>query len=690
MYGQYRETKFEALGLMYRLEQLASRLMEKVLERINFEYISAKTLNSIYEALVLFKMGLELMGMVNQNFNSTLEMFRYSLNSTSVTLGQYMNIFRFMAQHIKELINEYFIRVYDETINVVIPQIFDESKETVARESEKFYREILSSTFLIRELDRLIADSLDLANSMLENYSEAHIHNMMAFNPDLVISPLNRETLEMDNPVFLGAKAYYLKKLIHYGLPVPPGFVLTTEVYRHRDTIWQHANMSLELDKLIREHLAGIEAAARLEYGNTRRPMLLSVRSGTAISMPGAMSTFLNIGMNDKLAEALGRKPETAWMGWDCYRRFIQSWGMSHGVNRDYFDEIMARFKLKYGVDRKLNFSAAQMRELALEYKKTLNEHDVFIVENPFEQLKQAIGNIFDSWSAERAVAYRKHLQIADEWGTAVIVQKMVTGNRSRESGSGVVFTHNPKLKKPGINLYGDFTLCSQGEDIVAGLVYPLPISESQREDDYPDCEMSLETAFPLIYQRLQAIAVELIEQHGYNNQEIEFTFESSRPEDLYVLQIREQNIIQMERVGVFSSPVGEMKPVGKGIGAGGGCMSGIVAFSMEDLISNQKEHPGEQQILVRPDTVPDDIQMIFLCDGLVTSRGGVTSHAAVAAEKLGKVCVVNCKELVVDEAGQRCLINGHGVKKGDSLSIDGKLGHIFAGSYPVEFVYPG
>lgn len=690
MYGQYKETKFEALGLMYRLEQVASRLIEKILEGINFEYISAKTLNSIYEALVLFKTGLELVGMVNQNFNSTLEMFRYSLNSTSVTLGQYMNIFRFMAQHIKELINEYFMRVYDETINIVIPQIYDQRKETIARESEKFYREILSSTFLIQELDRLISDSLNMINSMLENYSEDHIHNMMAYNPDLAISPLNRETSKMDNPVFLGAKAYYLKKLIRYGLPVPPGFVLTTEVYRHKETILKHSYMSLELDKLILKHLAEIEEAEKLKFGSTGRPILLSVRSGTAISMPGAMSTFLNIGMNDALAEALGRNPATAWMGWDCYRRFIQSWGMSHGVDRDYFDEIMTRFKLKYGVERKLNFSAAQMREIALEYKKTLNEHGVFIVENPFAQLKQAINNIFDSWSAERAVAYRKHLQIADEWGTAVLVQKMVMGNRSSRSGSGVVFTHNPKLKKPGINLYGDFTLCSQGEDIVAGLVYPLPISESQREDDYPDCEMSLETAFPRIYQRLREIAVELIEKHSYNNQEIEFTFESENPEDLYVLQIREQNIIHKEKVAVFSAPAGEMRLIGKGIGAGGGCMSGIVAFDMEDLTGNQKEHPGARHILIRPDTVPDDIQMIFMCDGLVTSRGGVTSHAAVAAEKLGKVCVVNCKELVVDERKKQCVINGYTVKKGDTLSIDGKLGHIFAGSYPVEYVYPG
>ncbi len=687
MYGQYKEPKFEALGLMYRLEQVASRLVEKILEEVELDYISAKTLNNIYEVLVLFKTGLELDGMVNQNFNSTLEMFRYSLTSTSVTLGQYMNIFRFMSQHIKELINEYFIRVYDETINVVVPQIFDDSPETIAKESEIFYRDILSSAFLVQELDQFIANSLNMINNMLENYSEEHIHNMMSYNPDLAISPLDRKTLEMDNQVFLGAKAYYLKKLMAYGLPVPPGFVLTTEVYRHKETIFDHPSMSHELDKIIYKQLIKIEKKTGLKFGSTEKPLLLSVRSGTAISMPGAMRTILNVGMNDKTARALDKNQETAWMGWDCYRRFIQSWGMSNGVDRDCFDEVMVRVKNKYGVERKAFFTAEQMKELALEYKKTLNEHDLFIAENPYDQLKQAINNIFNSWSSPRTTAYRKHLQIANEWGTAVLVQKMVMGNRSKHSGSGVVFTHNPKLKKPGINLYGDFTLCSQGEDIVAGLVYPLPVSENQRTDEFYENDISLESAFPEIYRRLHGIATELIEKYSFNNQEIEFTFESDHPDDLYILQIREQNIVQQEKVAVFSTPIEEMEPIGSGIGVGGGSMSGIVSFDMKDLIENKQKYPDEKHILFRPDTVPDDIQMIFKCDGLVTSRGGVTSHAAVAAEKLGKVCIVNCKELIVYDDKKYCTINDFVIRKGDAISIDGKAGNIYSGSFNVIYV---
>ncbi|MBS3948468.1 MAG: hypothetical protein KGZ57_09275 [Dethiobacter sp.] len=677
MYGQYREPKFEALGLMYRLEQVASRLIEKMIEGINLEYISAKTLNSIYDLLILFKAGLELDGVVNQNFNSTLEMYRYSLTSSSVTLGQYMNIFRFMAQHIKELISEFFIRVYDETINVVVPQIFDDSPETTTRVAEIFYRDTLASSFLLQELDRFLANLINMIDRMIGNYSAIQIHNMMRYNPDLAVSPLSRETVQMDNQFFLGAKAYYLKKMIAYRFPVPDGFVLTTEVYRHKETIYKHPYMSLELEKMILKHIHDMEISENMKFGCAGRPLLLSVRSGTAISMPGAMSTFLNVGLNDTIAEALGKNPATAWMGWDSYRRFIQSWGMSYGLDRDLFDEVMIRCKQKYGVERKSDFSAEQMREVATEYRKTLNENGVFIVDNPLAQLKQAINNVFDSWSSKRAIAYRTHLQIADEWGTAVVVQKMVMGNRSKRSGSGVVFTRNPKLKTPGINLYGDFTLCSQGEDIVAGLVYTMPISESQCADDDHNRPLTLESAFPRIYQRLREKAVSLIERYGFNHQEIEFTFESDDPRDLYLLQIKEQNIAQT-KLSAFSVPAEEMILIGKGIGAGGGCLSGIVSFDMEDLICNKTRLPGAAHILVRPDTVPDDIQMIFLCDGLITSRGGVTSHAAVTAEKLGKVCVVNCKELVVHNRKKQCVINEHLIKTGDTVFIDGQAGNIY------------
>ncbi|NLM21806.1 MAG: hypothetical protein GX207_08690 [Peptococcaceae bacterium] len=685
MYGQYREPKFEALGLMYRLEKVASRIMENILADFKLDYITAKTLKKIYEVLILFKTGLALDGMENQNFNSNLEMFRFCLTSPSFTLGQFINIFEFMALDIKEIINEYFIRFYDDALNVVVPQLFDNSKETLYKKSETFYREVLSSAFLIQLLDNFIAYAINKLRKIMNDYSEKQINNMMTYDPDLTVSTFETSTEELDNRAFLGAKAYYLKKLISYNFPVPPGFILTTEVFRHKDTVMEHMNMNLEFEELLAKHVAEIERVSGLEFGNPERPLLLSVRSGTAISLPGAMSTFLNVGLTDEIVEILAQKQENAWMTWDSYRRLIQCWGMSKGIRRTIFNNLMDEAKQKYGIAKKADFTARQMKELVAEYKEVLAGYKVYLDQEPFGQLKQAIFMVLDSWNAERAKAYRNHLQIAEEWGTAVIIQKMVMGNRSHKSGSGVVFTHNPKLSKPGINLYGDFTLCSQGEDIVAGLVHTLPISENQRLEDYPDSSISLQTAFPKIYNRLKELASKLIYELGFNNQEIEFTFESENPEDLYILQTREQIISPKEKMQFFSTPLEKMKLLGRGIGTGDKCLSGMVCFDMQDLLRFRLEYPDEKYILIRPDTVPDDIDKIFLCDGLITSRGGVTSHSSVTATKLGKTCILNCKELVVHDDLKQCTINGVVLKAGDFISIDGKAGNIFLGKYPIH-----
>lgn len=687
MYGQYIEPKFEALGLMYRLEKVASKLMTSILSDMKLDYITAKTLSRMYRILNQFKIGLALDGMENQNFNSNLEMMNYSLTSPSFTLGQYINIFEFMAQDIKEIINEYFLRVYDETLGIVVPQIFDQTKETLLKKSENFYREILSSAFLIQQLDNFISDSINKLQNIVDTYSDQYIRNMITYNPDLTFSPFDRPTIEMDNRVFLGAKAYYLKKLTAYNFPIPTGFVLTTEVFRHKDTIFGHPYMSLELEKKIMRNVAEIERVSKLKFGTGKKPMLLSVRSGTAISLPGAMSTFLNVGMNDEVAETLAKNPETAWMGWDAYRRFIQSWGMSNGIERNVFDAVIAEYKKKFFVDQKSNLSPDQMKEIVLEYKQILKDNDVYISDDPYVQLRHAIVNVLDSWDSDRAKSYRKHLQIADEWGTAVIVQKMVMGNRSLKSGSGVVFTHNPKMNRPGINLYGDFTLCSQGEDIVAGLVHTLPISESQRKDDYQDSSMSLQSDFPAVYRRLMEFATELIDKFGFNNQEIEFTFESEDPKDLFILQIREQIIMIKEKQAIFNVPIERMKFAGRGIGIDGGCISGIVSFNMDDMKANKKKNPNKKHILIRPDTVPDDIPIIFICDGLVTGRGGVTSHAAVTAAKLGKVCIVNCRALKVNDLNNTCTINTMIINSGDLISIDGNSGNIYLGRYPIDYI---
>ena len=694
MYGQYMEPKFEALGLMFRLEKSAEKLMVQLLQSLNLEYITAKTFRHILEVLELFKQGLELDGIHNQGFNSNFEMFKYSLTSPSVTLEQYINIFQFMAQDIKQIINEYFLDVYKNRLKQVIPQLFAfknpnshaNNKHLYHIESEKFFRENLTSAFLVQDLDNFITNIISTLRAMIENYSSDFIKQIMTYDPDLAISSLYKETIEMDNPIFLGAKAYFLKKLVSYNFPIPPGFVLTTEIFRHKDNIKEHPYITQEIDDFVVKNIREIEKHTGKEFGNPDNPLLFSVRSGTAISMPGAMRTFLNVGMNDEIAESFSKKPGHAWTAWDCYRRFIQSWGMAFGIERDIFDQSMLDHKEKHDVALKIDFTPLQMKKIVNSYKEILKEHGIYIEKKPFEQLKQAIFSVIDSWSAARAISFREHLQIADEWGTAVIVQKMALGNLSPSSGTGVVFTNNPLNDKSGVNLYGDFTPYSQGEDIVSGLVHTLPISEYQRKQYDIGSTLSLESAFPDIYKALLELSMQLIEKYGFMHQEIEFTFESANSKDLYILQTRKQKLKKQKPDSTFVLTPDQMQLIGLGIGIGGGALSGILAFDQEDLDLFVNKYPDKKLILIRPDTVPDDIPLIFKCHGLITAKGGITSHAAVTAGSLGKVCVVNCKGLIVNQREKSCTINKVQFYSGDQISIDGNLGNIYKGMYDILY----
>jgi pyruvate, orthophosphate dikinase len=320
----------------------------------------------------------------------------------------------------------------------------------------------------------------------------------------------------MDNQVFLGSKAYHLKNLAIHGFPIPPGFVITSEVFRRRNAIMGLKELRKEMDDMIRKHLEQLEKSSGRGYGNPNNPLLLSVRSGTAISMPGAMDTILNVGLNDELVEQISQQEKYSWSIWDSYRRLLQSWGMANGIERDTFDQVMIDFKQQLQVTKKLEFEPADMKRIAMAYKQVLMDFNVAFEENLFEQLIQTINMVFESWSSERAFVYRRHLQISDNWGTAVIVQQMIFGNLNNNSGTGVIFTQNPQRERPGVHLYGDFTMRSQGEDIVAGLVKPLPVSESQRR--YANIQAaSMQTIYPDIYKRLFDLATELTENYGYS-----------------------------------------------------------------------------------------------------------------------------------------------------------------------------
>ena len=695
MYGQYSEPKFESLGLIFRLERLADFLINRLINQINLDYMTIDGFHHAAKILELFKEGLKLNGISSENFNSNLAMLHYSFKTSTFSMDQFVNIFSFLTLNIKDIIENYYISPFNSSLKIVLSQdIKEKMKKDISmtnqdhifyKKSEEFYRNIISSAFLVQHLDNYISRILVTLKAMIEKLKPEVIHMLLNYDPKLLISSFHQLTPKVDNQTFLGAKAYYLKKLYSYKFPVPPGFTLTTEWFRDRTAIRQFPEMYKAILGIIKNKVIELEKITKKKYGGLQNPLLLAVRSGTVISMPGAMDSILNIGMNDQIAESLSKQSGYGWAAWDSYRRLLQNWGMAHGITRDEFDKIIVNFKELYKVEEKKTFSNEQMKAIALSYKDLLRNYGIKLEERPFEQLIQAIIFVFQSWYNKRAQIYRKKLQIAEEWGTAVIVQEMVFGNINSESGTGVIFTKVPFEKSSEIVLYGDFSRRSQGEDIVSGLVHTLPVSEFQNRKSLRLRGDSLEVQFPEIYQELLRLAKELVYKRGYEHQEIEFTFKSKSKKDLYILQTRNYNLQDKETIPVFADLAIHIHLVGTGIGIGRGAMNGIVAFDMQDLEMLSKKCPQINKILIRPDTVPDDIAMIFKCDGLLTSRGGVTSHAAVTAAQLGKTCIVNCRQLIVMEKEKRCVINKIEFRTGDEIAIDAHLGNIYKGNHPIS-----
>jgi pyruvate,orthophosphate dikinase len=373
------------------------------------------------------------------------------------------------------------------------------------------------------------------------------------------------------------------------------------------------------------------------------------------------------------------------WFAWDNYRRFLQSVGMLHGLTRDDFDALIAAHKQRLGLPLKRLFSGEQMREVALDYRRMIREAGIEIVDAPHDQLYLAIRTVIASWESPKARSYRHIMGISDDWGTAVAIQAMVYGNLSPDSGTGVIFTHNPRWSGEVLRLWGDFTTANQGEDVVSGLVKTMPISVFQQDVELRDTDVTLETHFPEIYRALRDAARTLIDEHGWSPQEIEFTFESPQAEDLYVLQSRDMAMRESRKVLKFA-PQGDLRErlIGHGIGVSGGAMSGRLVFSLEEIAAWRVREPETRLILARSDTVPDDIQEIHAADGLLTARGGLTSHAAVVAHRLGKTCVVGCEEMVCDEKAKRCAFSATVLASGDPISIDGHEGSVYRGPIPV------
>ncbi|WP_375640637.1 MULTISPECIES: pyruvate, phosphate dikinase [unclassified Bartonella] len=499
----------------------------------------------------------------------------------------------------------------------------------------------------------------------------------------------------------LGGKGANLAEMSNLGLPVPPGFTLTTEVcnfYYAHDKSYPE-----ELQESVKQALRYVAEQTGREFGNEQRPLLLSVRSGARASMPGMMDTVLNLGMNDKTVKAIALQANNERFAYDSYRRFIQMYSnVVLGLDHSYFEEILDEVKACNGYTIDTEMTADDWKNVIISYKAYVEEKlGAPFPQDPEQQLWGAIGAVFSSWMTARAVTYRRLHSIPESWGTAVNVQAMVFGNMGEDSATGVAFTRNPSTGKK--ELYGEFLVNAQGEDVVAGIRTPQNITENARivaGSNRP----SLEKIMPEAFLKLCQIAQNL-EQHYRDMQDLEFTIEKGK---LWMLQTRsgkrtaraalkmaiemvEEGLINREeavmRIDAKSldqllhptlDPKAERFVIGRGLPASPGAATGEIVFTSEEAETVSAE--GRKVILVRVETSPEDIHGMHAAEGILTTRGGMTSHAAVVARGMGKPCISGAGSVRIDYNTNTLFASGESLKKGDVITIDGGSGEIFKG----------
>ncbi|MFH1425055.1 MAG: pyruvate, phosphate dikinase [archaeon] len=496
----------------------------------------------------------------------------------------------------------------------------------------------------------------------------------------------------------LGGKGANLAEMTSLGLPVPAGFTITTDVCT--EFYENNHKYPQGLEKEVEDNLETVEKAMGAKFGDVENPLLMSVRSGSRVSMPGMMDTVLNIGLNDKTVEGMIKHTDNERAAYDSYRRFVQMYGdVVLGLSSELFEKEIEKVKEKRGIKKDTDMSAEDLKGLVAKFKEIVkDETKKAFPEDPKEQLWGAISAVFSSWNVPRAVSYRQLNNIPGNWGTAANVQSMVFGNMGDDSATGVAFTRDPST---GENVfYGEFLTNAQGEDVVAGIRTPHPLNKNKGDSKLS----SLEEIMPELYKQLDDIRDKL-EKHYHDMQDLEFTIQKGK---LWILQTRNGKrtakaairvAIEMEKEGLMDKKTAVMKVgpeqldqllhrtfddkikrdvVAKGLPASPGAASGKVVFNAEDSV--EAKGRGEKTILVRLETSPDDIQGMAASEGILTARGGMTSHAAVVARGMGKCCVAGCDAVNVDYDKQEFEVNGKIVKKGDAISIDGSTGELMLG----------
>jgi len=491
----------------------------------------------------------------------------------------------------------------------------------------------------------------------------------------------------------LGGKGANLAEMTHIGLPVPQGFTITTEACTKYYDDGKEIND--EIKGQINEYITKLEEITGKKFGDKENPLLVSVRSGARASMPGMMDTILNLGLNDEVVNTLAEKSGNYRWAWDCYRRFIQMYSdVVMEVGKKYFEELIDEMKAKRGVKLDVELTAEDLMELASQFKNEYKEKiGKDFPTDPKEQLMGAVKAVFRSWDNPRANVYRRDNDIPYSWGTAVNVQSMAFGNMGEDCGTGVAFTRDPATGEKG--LFGEFLTNAQGEDVVAGVRTPMHINE-------------MEQKFPEAFKEFVEVCKKL-EEHYRDMQDMEFTVEHGklfmlqtrngkrtakaalkiavdlvkegmRTEEEAVAMIDPRNLDTLLHPQFDENELKKNVPLGKGLGASPGAAYGRVVFTAEDAEREGNGGKGDKVILVRLETSPEDITGMKASQGILTVRGGMTSHAAVVARGMGKCCVSGCGDIAMDEANKKFTLAGKTIKEGDFISIDGTTGNIYEG----------
>ncbi len=694
MYGSYKEKKFDTLKVFFHCNLIRERLFESLVESCSVFSGSGLDFEETRRVMRLFGSTFEIDGLSNHEMRSVLSL----MDSPNLRTSQFRDIVTSLFTihgEVSDHFNEMYKYVCTAIINnigadrIVEDYVPGESRGSADVIADRFLRSQIMLSPLLQLFDNVLIRLRERMDQILERGDDFVCLNrcdVRRAKGDIFFTigryPGRHSDSELFVPLWLaGGKAQGLVIAANMdGVSVPEGIVLSAELYKRlREGDVRNPRFQRKIIFSLRQY---VDRLTDGRFGNPSDPVLLSVRSGAVFSMPGVMDTITNVGITQDVIDYYAR--QDPWFAYDCYRRLIHDFALSYyGMDRALYERLMTQAKEEAAVDLKEKLTGRQMEILTKKYRYAINRAGFSVPKDHYEQLYHAIVAVYQSWNSPVARNYRQFVNMSDEWGTAVIVQRMVFGNNSPDSITGVVHSHY--LGYENIGLFGEYKTRAQGHDIVSGVARVFPISEEQRSTYTASSPFSsMERSYPEQYRKVYD-AVKRIRERWGNEVEIEFTLEN---DTLYILQIRgiTNHIFEIDELEEGPLELVEYL-LGKGLAASGGAVCGRAVFDIDRIDIVRKRHHGDKIILVRPETNPEDVIGIKKSEGILTCVGGMTSHAVLQMRRLEKSGVSDFSVMKIDEGANRAVVNlepqGRGrfvIAEGDFLTIDGSTGHVYSG----------